>query len=158
MRALAAITLSLAAACASPAAQPACAPCPTPCPEGMACAATPAAHAPPAEVRAFAAAPLKTSPNGKSSVRLLAQGTNAFLGKLEMQPGAKVPENQDPTEEYIHVISGHGTMVMDGKTYDITPGTTIYMPANATVSYQNGDEPLVAIQVFAGPGPAAKYD
>ena len=47
---------------------------------------------------------------------------------------------------------------MDGKTYEITAGTTIYMPANATVSFQNGDQPLVAIQVFAGPGPAAKYD
>ena len=40
----------------------------------------------------------------------------------------------------------------------IGPGSTIYMPANALVSYQNGDAPLVAIQVFAGPAPAAKYD
>ena len=128
----------------------------TPCPAPA--APPPASPGPPAEVRAFDAAPLKTSPNGKSTVRLLAQGQNAFLGKLEMQPGASVPENEDPTDEYIHVISGHGTLTMDGKEYAIEPGTTIYMPAHVKVSYQNGDEPLVAIQVFAGPGPAAKYD
>ena len=118
----------------------------TPCPAPA--APPPASPAAPAEVRAFDAAPLKTSPNGKSTVRLLAQGQNAFLGKLEMQPA----------DEYIHVISGHGTLTMDGKEYAIEPGTTIYMPAHVKVSYQNGDEPLVAIQVFAGPGPAAKYD
>jgi quercetin dioxygenase-like cupin family protein len=142
---LAILPVMLLSACAS-------APCPAP-------AVPPSASpAPPAEVRSFAAAPLKTSPNGKSSVRLLAQGANAFLGKLELQAGASVPENEDPTDEYIHVLSGHGTLTMDGKQYEIAPGSTIYMPAHVKVSYQNGDEPLVAIQVFAGPGPAAKYD
>ena len=34
----------------------------------------------------------------------------------------------------------------------------IFMPAGVTVSYQNGDAELVALQVFAPPGPAAKYD
>ena len=33
-----------------------------------------------------------------------------------------------------------------------------YMPADAEVSYQNGAEEMVALQVFAGPAPAAKYD
>jgi quercetin dioxygenase-like cupin family protein len=135
----------------------ACATCPV--------AATPtcpaAVVAPPApleEVRAIEAAPKRTSPSGKSFITLLARGSNAFVGKLEMLPGATVPENQDPTEEYIHVLSGHGTLTMNGKTYEIAAGSTIFMPAFATVSYQNGDEPLVAIQVFAGPAPADKYD
>jgi quercetin dioxygenase-like cupin family protein len=145
MRTIAALTLSLLSACAASSR------CPAPQPP------TPVASAP-AEVRSAEAAPRKTSPNGKSTIQLLAQGTNAFVGKLEMAAGAAVPEHQDPTEEYIHVLSGHGTLTMDGKPYEIGPGTTILMPAHSTVSYQNGDEPLVAIQVFAGPGPAAKYD
>ncbi len=69
-----------------------------------------------------------------------------------------MPEHQDPTEEYIHVLSGRGTLTMDGVSYEVSAGTTIFMPAQATVSFQNGDEPLVAIQVFAGPGPAEKYN
>jgi quercetin dioxygenase-like cupin family protein len=137
-----------------------CATCPvaaTPtCPAPV---AEPAPRAAPAEeVRAIEAARKGTSPSGKAFITLLARGNNAFVGKLEMQPGAAVPEHQDPTEEYIHVLSGRGTMIMNGKTYEIAPGTTIFMPAFATVSYQNGDEPLVAIQVFAGPSPADKYE
>jgi hypothetical protein len=31
------------------------------------------------------------------------------------------------------------------------------VPAQARVSFDNGRENLVALQVFAGPGPAAKY-
>lgn len=133
----------LVAACAS-------APCPI-------ATTAPSAH-PPAEVRTAEAAPHKTSPNGKAEVTLLARGANAFVGRLELAAGAAVPEHQDPTEEYIHVLSGRATMVMDGVRYDIAPGTTIYMPAFATVSVQNGEEKLVAIQVFAGPSPADKYD
>jgi quercetin dioxygenase-like cupin family protein len=112
----------------------------------------------PAEVRPLANAPKKVSPSGKTTIALLAEGHNAFVGKLELAPEAAVPEHQDPTEEYIHVLSGRAQMTMDGQSYAIEPGTTIYMPAFAKVSVQNGDEPLVALQVFAGPAPAKKYD
>jgi quercetin dioxygenase-like cupin family protein len=112
---------------------------------------------PPAEVRTAEKAPKKTAPSGQTVVTLLAQGKNAFLGKLELSPHAKVPENEDPTEEYIHVLSGYGVMMMNGNRYEIQPGTTIYMPAHARVSFENGNEPLTAIQVFAGPEPAQKY-
>lgn len=112
----------------------------------------------PAEVRSAERTPTKTAPHGKASVTLLAEGHNAFLGKLVLAPHAQVPEHQDTTEEYIHVLSGRGEMTMDGKSFPIEPGTTVYMPAFAKVSVQNGPEPLVAIQVFAGPEPARKYD
>jgi quercetin dioxygenase-like cupin family protein len=112
----------------------------------------------PAEVRTAAASPKKISHSGKTTVTFLAEGHNAFLGKLELAPNAAVPEHQDPTEEYIHVLSGHAQMTMDGTSYTIEPGTTIYMPAYAKVSVQNGNEPLVGLQVFAGPSPARKFD
>ena len=70
----------------------------------------------------------------------------------------RLPEHQDPTEEYIHVLRGTGTLTIDGSKHEVGPGDTVFMPANATVSYQNGNEEMVAIQVFAGPGPADKYD
>jgi quercetin dioxygenase-like cupin family protein len=111
----------------------------------------------PAEVRPIEDAPKKVSPKGTTLVTLLAQGHNAFVGKLELAPNASVPEHQDPTEEYIHVLSGSAQMTLDGKQYAVAAGTTIYMPAYATVSVQNGAEPLVALQVFSGPAPAEKY-
>ena len=100
----------------------------------------------------------RRAPNGRAGIHFLARGANAFVGRLEMDPGGKVPEHRDPTEEYIHVLSGSGTMYIDGVKYAVTPGTTVFMPANAKVSFDNGDTPFAALQVFAGPGPAAKYD
>lgn len=113
---------------------------------------------PSAVVRALQAAERRTSPSGTAEVRLLAQGQNAFLGRLEMKPHAKVPPHQDPTEEYIHVIEGSGTLWIDGTEHPIEAGSTVFMPAGAKVRFENGPERLVALQVFAGPGPAAKYD
>jgi len=89
---------------------------------------------------------------------LLAQGSQAFVGRLQMEGGAAVPEHKDTTEEYIHILQGQGTMTIDGQSFDIAEGATIFMPANATVSFQNGPETLIALQVFAGPQPAQKYD
>lgn len=103
-------------------------------------------------------APVRVAPNGKARAWLYATGHNAFLGRLEMDAGAAVPEHRDPTEEYIYVLEGSGTMTIDGVSYEVTPDTAILMPANALVSFQNGDRPMRAIQVFAGPGPAVKYD
>lgn len=121
-------------------------------------------HASPAEpsqakptVVPLATAPTATAPNDKATITHLALGQNAYLGRLRMDAGAAVPVHRDPTEEYIHVLEGAGTMTIDGETYEITPGTTIYMPANAEVSYQNGDQEMLALQVFAGPEPATKY-
>jgi quercetin dioxygenase-like cupin family protein len=106
----------------------------------------------------LAEAPRAISPNGKGSIQHLARGHNAYVGRLRMDPGGAVPTHRDATEEFIHVLEGSGTMIIDGQSYAVTPGTTIYMPANAEVSYQNGDAEMVAIQVFAGPEPAKKYE
>lgn len=128
----------------------------------LACEARSGAPAPdrakelPAAVRALAEVEHRTK--GAGEIYLLARGEQAFLGKLEMAPGGEVPEHRDATEEYIHILEGGGTFSIDDRTYSVGPGSTIYMPANAKVSFKNGETKLVAIQVFAGPGPAAKYD
>ncbi|MEM1024938.1 MAG: cupin domain-containing protein [Myxococcota bacterium] len=102
--------------------------------------------------------PVKHAASGKARVQIMGRGRNAFVGRLELDAGAKVPLHRDATEEYIHVIEGSGTMTIEGKTYEVRKGTTIYMPANAEVSFENGPQTMVGLQVFAGPGPAAKYD
>lgn len=112
----------------------------------------------PAHVVRLESAERRAAPSGTASVSMLARGHNAFVGKLEMQPGASVPEHRDATEEYIHVLTGGGIMHIDGQRFEIRPGDTIFMPANALVRFENGDEPMVALQVFAGPEPADKYD
>ena len=98
------------------------------------------------------------APNGRARVTILARGLEAFVGRLEMDAGAAVPEHRDATEEYIHVLEGSGTITIDDVEHPLAAGDTVYMPANAKVSFQNGDAPLVGLQVFAGPEPAAKYE
>ncbi|MFK7928971.1 MAG: cupin domain-containing protein [Myxococcota bacterium] len=119
-------------------------------------AVTALATAPP-EVRAATSLVRHVAPHGKARVIPLAQGSNAWLGILELDAGVAVPEHQDPTEEYIHVLSGGGQITIDGTEHRIRTGDTVFMPANATVSYTNGPTALKAMQVFAGPSPAKKY-
>lgn len=111
-----------------------------------------------ATVIALDDAVLQIAPSGKARVQHLARGDKAYLGRLEMEAGAAVPEHRDATEEYIHVLEGTGTLMIDDQSYELRPGSTVYMPANAKVSYQNGDAKMVGLQVFAGPEPAAKYE
>lgn len=100
----------------------------------------------------------RQAPSGKADVFVLARGSNAFVARLELAANGAVPEHRDATEEYLYILEGGGELMIDDRPYTIAPGSAVYMPANAKVSYQNGDARLVAVQVFAGPEPAAKYE
>ena len=117
-----------------------------------------ATQVPGATVVALEDAPVKQPPSGKASITLLAKGEQAFVGKLTLAPGGAVPQHRDPTEEYIHVLQGSGVLTIDGVEHELKAGHTVYMPANAEVGFANGDEELVALQVFAGPESADKYE
>lgn len=118
-----------------------------------------AAPSPPtATVVALEAAPSRRAPSGKARITHLARGLEAYLGRLELEAGAAVPVHRDSTEEFIHVLEGGGRMTIDGVEHEVGAGTTVYMPAGAEVSFVNGDARTVALQVFAGPEPAAKYE
>ncbi len=125
---------------------------------GLVCGAALATQTRAPSVVALADAQVREPPSKKASITLLAQGEEAFLGKLTLAPGGKVTQHRDPTEEYIHVLEGSGVITIDGVEHTLSPGHTVYMLANAEVSYQNGDDVLVAFQVFAGPKSADKYD
>ena len=96
--------------------------------------------------------------SGKARIKMLAHGKQAFVGQLWLAAGAQVPVHRDESEEYLYVISGQGEITINGQTSSIGPGAVIFMPSGAEVSYRNGSAPLVALQVFAGPESASKYD
>ncbi len=106
----------------------------------------------------LAEAPSGVAPPKTATIRHLARGNNAYVGHLTMQPGAKVPVHRDASEEFIYVLSGGGTITIDGASTEIGEGDTIYMPANAEVTFANGDAEMVGLQVFAGPESAKKYE
>jgi len=88
---------------------------------------------------------------------MLADGLEAYVGLLSLEPEATVPEHRDASEEFIYVIEGSGVIHINGSETEIGPGMAIYMPANSLVKYENGNETLTALQVFAGPESAEKY-
>ena len=111
-----------------------------------------------AAVTSFDDTERRIAPNGKADVRVLAYGVDAFFGHLRMDGGAEVPEHRDTSEEYLYILSGKGTITIDGKAHPLKAGDSVYMPRNAKVSFKNGDGELVAIQVFADNKSASKYD
>ena len=94
---------------------------------------------------------------GKAHAWQLVKGKQAYMGVLSLAAGGAVPEHRDPTEEFLYVLEGTGTITIDDVNHTISPGTAVYMPAGAKVKYKNGDKKLVVVQVFAQPGPEAKY-
>jgi len=104
-----------------------------------------------------ATAQTRVSPSGKARVTELARGDNAFVARLELEGEVEIPKHRDTTEEYLVVLEGGGTLLLNGKPHMLTRGSAVYMPANAEVSYANGPRKMVALQIFAGPAPAEKY-
>lgn len=94
---------------------------------------------------------------GKAHAWQLVKGQQAYMGVLSLAAGGAVPEHRDQTEEFLYVVEGNGIITIDGINHSIAPGTAVYMPAGAKVKYKNGDQKLVVVQVFAKPGPEAKY-
>lgn len=95
---------------------------------------------------------------GKARVRALVEGSNAWIGTLVLEPEAQVPLHRDATEEYILVTEGGGVLWINGERHVVVVGAAVFMPAGAQVRFENGARPTTILQVFAGPGPAAKYD
>ena len=95
---------------------------------------------------------------GKAVIEIFKEGRAAFVGRLTLAPHAAVPQHRDPTEEYLIVESGSGVITLDGVKHTIKAGDVVYMPARAEVSFKNGPQTLRALQVFAGPESARKYD
>ena len=121
----------------------------------------PAAHAsvkPSASIQNVHEVKALSPAHKRAQIKPLARGSNAFIGELTIAPGAKVPTHRDQTEEYLYVLSGGGTMTLDGQTHSVKPGDVIFMPAGAEVSFVNGKEVTKVLQVFAGPSPASKDD
>lgn len=100
---------------------------------------------------------VQTIGKGRARAAKLVQGNNAFIGLLELDAGSEVPIHKDIAEEYLYVLSGGGKITINGESFDIEKGASVYMPRYAEVSYKNGDNTSRFIQVFAGPEPATKY-
>ena len=77
--------------------------------------------------------------------------------KRAFKPGSAIGYHLQKEDEIYYVLSGRGTMTLDGKTVDITPGTAVLTRTGSSHSLkQAGDEDLVImINYEVEPKPAA---
>jgi mannose-6-phosphate isomerase-like protein (cupin superfamily) len=76
--------------------------------------------------------------------------------KRALKPGSGIGLHEQKEDEIYYVLSGKGSMTLDGKTVEITPGTAVLTRTGSTHSLkQVGDEDLVImINYEAVPRPA----
>ncbi len=101
---------------------------------------------------------VRTSPDAAVEIAEIASGDSAWMGLLRVGAGATLPTHRDPTEEYLYVLRGKATLVVDGTKYPLEPHTGVYIPSKAEVSLNNEDKLFSAVQWFAGPESANKYE
>ena len=77
--------------------------------------------------------------------------------KRALKPGSGIGLHEQKEDEIYYVLSGKGSMTLDGKTVDITPGTAVLTRTGSSHSLkQVGDEDLVIlINYEVEPRPAA---
>jgi len=80
-----------------------------------------------------------------------------FVGAIENVPA---PPHVHAYEEAVHILSGDGTVEIDGEVHPIGPGSSVFLPPGVPHRLAgSGAEALRLLGVFAPPGsPAAKDD
>jgi quercetin dioxygenase-like cupin family protein len=109
-------------------------------------------------------APAYVNPAGNFEERMLIRKENTgdpsfYMGRGIFQPGAEVPEHVHSNElEAVYVISGTGKVTIGKQSYDIGPGSAVYVPPNTPHSFtNNGKEPVEVIHMYSPGGPEERF-
>ena len=71
-----------------------------------------------------------------------------------MNAGVKGSEHKHDVEHCWYILSGRGTMYINGKPFEISPEMAVYAPANVMHKIDVGpDQDLTYVLIYAPPGP-----
>ena len=91
-----------------------------------------------------------TSVEGDTAVEKLIQGPHTGSSLLEQRviryaPGRSLPRSEPDRDELMYVVSGTGTLELDGEPYDLEPDSGVYVRAGEeyTVENEGADDLLV---------------
>ena len=75
-----------------------------------------------------------------------APGLKMVFRKRALKPGSGIGYHEQKEDEIYYVLSGRGVMTIDGKSFDVTPGTAVLTrPGSSHGLKQAGDEDLVIL-------------
>jgi quercetin dioxygenase-like cupin family protein len=58
------------------------------------------------------------------------EGDRMIVGLMRMKAGTGAEPHSHPNEQWIYVLEGTFSAVIDGKSTDVKPGQVVYIPAN----------------------------
>jgi len=79
-------------------------------------------------------------------------GLTLVFRKRALKPGSGIGYHEQKEDEIYYVLSGHGAMTVDGKTFDVGPGTAVLTrPGSSHGIKQQGMEDLVMLINYEQP-------
>jgi mannose-6-phosphate isomerase-like protein (cupin superfamily) len=79
-------------------------------------------------------------------------GLTLVFRKRALKPGSAIGYHEQREDEIYYVLSGHGVMTVDGKTFDVGPGTAILTrPGSSHGIKQAGTDDLVLLINYEQP-------
>jgi mannose-6-phosphate isomerase-like protein (cupin superfamily) len=73
-------------------------------------------------------------------------GLKMVFRKRAFKPGSGIGYHEQKEDEIYYVLSGRGVMTVDGKSFDVTPGTAVLTrPGSSHGLKQAGDDDLVIL-------------
>ena len=76
---------------------------------------------------------------------------NVELVHLTLQPNDKIPLHANPFDVYFHVVSGTGTLKLDGEEKQLSESDTAFIPTNAMRGLYNtghGELKVLVVKIF----------
>lgn len=117
---------------------------------------------PPKAVPAPVAGAFSKARDGMGTVTILVEpsrvkGDAIAASILDIDGAAAIPAHvHDASTEMLYVLSGSGSMVIDGVTLPVTPTTVIQIPAGVEHSF-TASEPLKVLQFYTPAGPEQRF-
>jgi quercetin dioxygenase-like cupin family protein len=78
-------------------------------------------------------------------------GTKVMVNRVVIPPGAVVPEHQHPHEQAGYVLEGTLFLMVQGETWELTPGAAYVLPGGTSHGASCGPEGCVVLDVFGPP-------
>ncbi|MEH7117930.1 cupin domain-containing protein [Neobacillus vireti] len=82
--------------------------------------------------------------------------TTAFV--LNFLPGQQLPAHKHPgTEVYLLVVTGNGTMVIDGNDLEVAEGDILHVACEEEMAFRNSGSKPLSLYVVLSKIPAEKF-
>ena len=80
------------------------------------------------------------------------------LGLSVLPPNYATPPHSHEAEELAHILSGEGSILIDGIAYPVTSGDIVFTPSQSEhVTIAGANSPLVIWWVYAPPGSESRW-